>query len=54
LVNITYDQKGVSNIAFANGQRFHFSPIYGEGPGRPATDMEIVDDKGVKTSTRLQ
>jgi YD repeat-containing protein len=53
LIDVRYDQKVVTDIAFANGQRFHFLPALG-APGQPLTVVEIVDDNGVKRSVPLQ
>jgi YD repeat-containing protein len=53
LVDITYREKHVTNLAFANGHGFQFSPVFGNGPDRPATGVEVTDDHGVKTSVPL-
>jgi YD repeat-containing protein len=53
VVDIAYREKHVTDLAFANGRSFHFSPLYGNGPDRPATGIEITDDHRVKTSVRL-
>jgi len=54
LVEFAYRQKRITTIAFANGQRFSFAPVFGEGPDRPATAVEIVDDAGTKTAVRVR
>jgi YD repeat-containing protein len=54
LVEFAYYRKRVAAIAFANGQRFDFAPAFGEGPDRPATAVDIVDDAGTKTAVQVR
>jgi len=52
LVDIAYQKKRVTEIAFANGTRFRFSPGL-EGGGAVITDVEAVDEHGIATPVAL-
>src|ERR1041385_2590111 len=53
VVEITYPEKHVINLALANGREFTFSPVFGNGTGRAATAVEITEARRAKTVVQL-
>jgi hypothetical protein len=53
LIDLSYRKRSVTEIAFANGRRFDFSPVFSDGDSRRPTGVAIVDESGRTTSVDL-